>query len=458
MSEDATRPNPWIVSLAVAAVASTVAVVQLGRLHPDEVYQFLEPAWWRVHGYGIRAWEWEVGIRNWAVPLFFSVILRVAGALGVENPRIARALIEVPQFFLHAWMLRAVYRYTERRVGSRWGAVAVFAVGLYGLVIAFGGRTLGESLSAAFFIIGAEALDRSERPMRAGLLGGSMLGLSVVARYGAAVMVAAAMLWLLGARRWKVLGFTVLSGLGIAAGLGLLDQLTWQEPFHSFITYTRFNVTSGMAAAHFGAQPAKYYVPLLFEFAPLWVWPGLVFAIWKQRPRIPLPLFCAVAYGAAVTVTAHKEGRFLYPALVCLALAGIPGALGILRIIPRPDLRASFVPVLIAASFGTWFLPGEFQVQRSDQFRAIVEATRPSEVTGLLIVNDGLWGSGGCFYIGKPIPWLNSDSAADYTFQAVMRDKRYNRVVSYDGRSLDALKGAGFQVLDRIGLATILGR
>ncbi|HEX4621832.1 MAG TPA: mannosyltransferase, partial [Myxococcaceae bacterium] len=176
------RLKPWMVSLAVASVASLVAVIQLGRLHPDEVYQFLEPAWWRVHDYGIKAWEWEVGIRNWAVPLFFSLILRFCDLVGIHHPRVVRALIEVPQYLLHAWMLQAVYRYTARRVGERWALWAIFLVGLYGLVIAFAGRTLGESMSASFFIIGLEALDRTDRPLRSGLIGGTLLGLSVVAR------------------------------------------------------------------------------------------------------------------------------------------------------------------------------------------------------------------------------------------------------------------------------------
>jgi phosphatidylinositol glycan class B len=458
MTDEAPRLKPWMVSLAVASVASLVAVIQLGRLHPDEVYQFLEPAWWRVHNYGIKAWEWEVGIRNWAVPLFFSVIIRFCDAVGIHHPRVVRALIEVPQFLLHAWMLQAVYRYAERRVGARWGLWAIFGVGLYGLVIAFAGRTLGESISASFFIIGAEALDRTERPVRAGLIGGALLGLSVVARYGSAALVVAAMIWLLGARKWKVFGLAALSGLAVAAGLGLLDLLTWHRAFHSFIYYFEFNVTSGQAALHFGRQPASFYVSFLFEYAPLWVWPGLVFAVWKQRPRIPITFFCAVAYLVVLSVTAHKELRFLYPGWVCLAVAAAPGVVGLLRLIPRPDLRASLAPVAVAIGLGVAFIPGELQAQRGDQFRAIIEATRPPEVTGLLIVNEGVWGAGGSFYIGKPIPWLNADQPSEYGFQVAMRDKRINRVITYDERALSTLQEIGFKIIDRIDRATILAR
>ena len=95
---------------------------------------------------------------------------------------------------------------------------------------------------------------------------------------------------------------------------------------------------------------------------------------------------------------------------------------------------------------------------RGDQFRAIVKASRPAEVTGLLIVNEGLWGSGGYFYIGKHIPWLTCDWPRDPAFQIAMRDTRFNRVVTFEGRALAELQAAGFKVLGQEGRETILGR
>ena len=60
---------------------------------------------------------------------------------------------------------------------------------------------------------------------------------------------------------------------------------------------------------------------------------------------------------------------------------------------------------------------------RGDEFRAIVRATR-GNATGLLIVNEGLWGSGGYFYVGRPIPWWTCDWPADPPFQRAMKDPR----------------------------------
>src|SRR5262249_52874258 len=95
---------------------------------------------------------------------------------------------------------------------------------------------------------------------------------------------------------------------------------------------------------------------------------------------------------------------------------------------------------------------------RGDQFRAIVKASRPREATGLLIVNEGIWGAGGFFYVGKRIPWLTCDWPHDVAFQRAMRDPRINRVVTFEDRALVELQAAGFRVIGRDGRETILAR
>jgi len=156
--------------------------------------------------------------------------------------------------------------------------------------------------------------------------------------------------------------------------------------------------------------------------------------------------------------TAHKEARFLYPGLVVLAFAALPGVLGLLRALPRPDLRYSLVGPLLVASAASFFFPGELRPERGDQFRALIEATRPKEATGVLIVGDGIWGAGGYFYIGKQIPWLTCDWPSDYAFQLAMRDPRFTRSITYDNRALNELLAGGFHVVDRIDRATVLAR
>jgi phosphatidylinositol glycan class B len=448
----------WLTLLgAVALLPSVIAVAQLGRIHPDEVYQMLEPAWHRVHGYGVLAWEWRDGLRNWAVVLVFSWLLRVGDLLGLTHPQANRALLALPQLALHGWMLLAAYRLAARRGGQHGGLLAALLVGLYGPVLVFAGRTMSESISAAFLVVAMEALDRKEQLARAGLLGGLALGLSVVARYGSAVFVLAALVWLVLARRWRVLAFTCLGGLAVALGLAALDWGTWGAPFHSLAAYVRFNVLSDGAARNFGASPPDYYVPVLLSALPLWAWLAVPLGLGAlRRLSVSLPLFCALVYVAAVSATPHKEERFLYPALVLLVLAAAPIVTAWLVQAPREAMLRWGGAALVSTLASAAYYPP--QDPRGDEFRAIVAATRDSKATGLLIVNEGFWGAGGFFYVGKNIPWLTCDWAHEPNFQRAISDPTFNRAVTFEGRALPELQAAGFRVVDQVGRETILTR
>jgi GPI mannosyltransferase 3 len=446
----------WWLLAPLAAAPILFAVLQLGRWHPDEVYQFLEPAFFRVNGYGIRAWEWEVGIRNWAVPLLFSWLLGGGYALGLDHPHLLRALLSLPQLLLQLAMMAAVYRYASRRLGDLGGGWSLLAVGLFGAyapMLLFAGRTMGESLSAALLVLAFERLDRGQDARTDGAWGGLWLGLSVVVRYGSAVFVLAAVLWLLATRRFRLLGFTCLAGGLVALGLGALDWATWGKPFHSLLAYLDFNVLSGRAAQQFGASPAWYYLPLLGMWVALWCWPGLWVAAVRER-RLPLPVFAALAYIASVSATAHKEVRFLHPAWIVLALVGAPGAVWLLHRVRWSAVRTALAGAALAAGLAGFFWAPDF---RGDQFRALVKATRDPEATGLLIVNEGRWGSGGHFYIGKNLPWYNAD-APHHVVQIVRQDRRVNRVITFEDRALVELLAQGFEEVDRVGREAILHR
>jgi phosphatidylinositol glycan class B len=449
------RNRVWVIAASVALVAAGVAVAQLGRLHPDEVFQTLEPANHRAFGYGILAWEWQVGLRNWAVPIFFGWVLKLGAAMGINDPLARRALLEVPQWALHCAMLLAVYRLTARRVSSPIAIAAVVLVGLYGPVIHFAGRTMGESFSAALLVIALERLDAAgNRPWHVAWLGGALLGCAVVTRYGSAVVVVAALAWLLAKRAWKPLLFAVLGGAGVALALGALDWATWGAPFHSLRKYLDFNVLSGQAAQQFGVEPAWFYLPLLGWLA-LWVWPGLVLGAVRRVEGVSLFAFSGLAYLLAISLTPHKEARFLYPGMVLLLVAATPPWLAWVSRL-QPSRAAGWVGASLVACLAVVFFPSPYRPERPEQFRLVVKAAR--EATGLVIVNEGVWGAPGFFYLGKNIPWFPCDFAEDGRFVQAMAQPTFNRAVIWDDRALDALLASGFKVLETDGPGKLLGR
>jgi phosphatidylinositol glycan class B len=459
VTERAPKPElflPWAL-WGLGLLPAVIAVLQLGRLHPDEVYQWLEPAYFRAHGYGVVAWEWKVGLRNWVIPGLFAEILRLADRIGLTHPQAYRALIAIPQVLFHLATVFAVYRWARRR-GESGVEALVFAS--YGMVLLFAGRTLGESISADFLVLALERMDAALVPGRlskkqeamSSWLAGAFLGAAVIARYGSAIMVVCALVGLLILRRWRTALWVVLGGTGVAAFLGIVDLLTWGAPFHSLREYVRFNLLSDGAVRNFGAQPWTEYLLPLLACLPVWVWPALWRRALGHSERIGLSM--ALVYGLSLLLTPHKEARFLYPAFVLVMLVASFGLPGLLQRIHHEGIRKIALAGGISVSLLSGVLfPWDL---RADQFRAIVRASR--DATGLLIVNEGLWGAGGYFYLGKNIPWLTCDEPTDSAFVRAMADSRFNRAVTFEARALQALQTHGFVVDGVIGRETLLVR
>jgi hypothetical protein len=403
----------------------------------------------------VLAWEWKAGLRNWAAPLVLAAVLRAGRWLGLTDPWVARGLVAVPLWALQAWGLVSAARLGRRRAGALGGWASVVALGCLPVYVVFAGRTLGEALSAALLLVAAEALSREERDRESGILGGAILGAAFVVRYGSLPAVAAALAWVAARRRWALLGWAAI-GLGVVVlGLGALDWASWGSPWHSVRAWFGFNVESGGAAQTFGAEPPAYYWPYLWKEVPLWVWPALVLSVAWLRPRVGVAGAMAAVMLAALLWTTHKEERFLYPVQVLLVAEAAPGLAALLE---RMRGRWQRIGLAVIILLGTVLSAGPDRDLRGDQFRAIVKATRPAAVTGLLIVNEGIWGAGGFFYVGKHIPWLTCDFPRDPAFQVAMRDQRFNRVVTFEGRALPELEAAGFRVVGTEGRETILAR
>jgi len=419
----------------LALLPGVLSCVFLGRIHPDEIFQTLEPAFGRVHGYGVVAWEWVDGLRNWAIPLVFACILKLCALCGIDHPQAYRAAVQLPLYLLHLCMLVSVFRWMSRRIPISHAFAMTVLLALSATVVIYAGHPLSESISTAFIVLGFERLDRSATSKRQGLVAGLLLGFSIIARYASGVIVIGALAWLLFHRRWPVFKGCIIGLLTMASLLGILDFVTWGRPFHSLLRYIEYNVLSNASAEQFGREPAFFYVPLLILTLPLWAWFGIGVSAASgirrrghaSSPRVGLPLLSAGLYLLSISITPHKEARFLYPVWILGMLAGAP-ALGML--IARIRLRAmpGFV-YLLALTAGVASLPYEYDLH-SDRLRAIVASTRGQDVRGLVVIGTNLWGTGGYFYIGKDVRLLAFTSPDDPALEQALNDPTVNRLVT----------------------------
>jgi hypothetical protein len=249
----------------------------------------------------------------------------------------------------------------------------------------------------------------------------------------------------------------------VGLALGWLDLVTWGDWFHSFRAYVNFNVLSGQAVAQFGALPWWYYLQRIV-FAP---WALIGFVVWRQRPteRVWLFLVAALGYFAIVSSTPHKEDRFLYPTLVLLSIAGVPAFVGLVAQYRTSRVLQLWAAAALLGGAAFYVFPSPWEPQRKEQFQLEVKASRGA--TGLVMMNEGMWGSGGFFYVGKNLPWCQCDFPADQCFQMAARDPRVNRGLYWanslgdtarNESSIAAFEAAGFRLVEQRGQASYFER
>jgi len=294
-----------------------------GIYWPDEIYQSLEPAHRLVFGYGMIAWEFIEGARNWALPGLVALVLKLSSWSGVTRPD---AYLLVVRFFFSIVSLATAWG--AFRLARALGATSLAAscsAALFALAapsIYFAHRAMSENASALAVVWGlALSLPPTVKPRRR-WLGASVLGAATLIRVQSGIFCFGLLGILLARRQWRACAQTGLILLAWALLYGALDKVTWGGWFHSAIVYLRFNLLEGQAS-QWGVSTAGFYLRTLFtSMPPVAVALAVLVPLGAVRAR---GLFLVLlAYGILHSLIPHKELRFLLPEfpLLC-ALAGI---------------------------------------------------------------------------------------------------------------------------------------
>jgi hypothetical protein len=323
MSETPNRIALACLLVLAAVLRVWVARFQPNTIWPDEYYQVVEPAHRLVYGNGLMAWEYVLGMRSWIFPGAVAGMLWVGRLLGSEP---AFKLLCVHGFMVLASLLPVWvgYRWGEKLDGVRGGLVvggflAVWVDLLYMASHPLSDVIVSDVLMAALYT----ALPLTAQPgSRRLVAAGALFGLTLVLRFqlGPALLVAAIFTCGRNLRAWRAL---LIGGTIVVLASGVLDWVTLGTPFQSIWLNLWLNIAKGISS-DYGTAPALYFIlaPKFYWSAPIAV---LVFAqavIGGRR----FPALFAVALVILLTQSAiaHKEWRFIFPALpVLVTLCGI---------------------------------------------------------------------------------------------------------------------------------------
>ena len=322
-----------------------VAVIFPGYEQADEIYQAWEQAHRIVFGYGIVSWEFAEGVRSYMLPGAMAGIFRAAEFVSPGSyllaTRFALSLLSLVPVCCSWGMLRQF-------AGPRAALIGAFLSAVWFELVYFGPKANSEVVAAHLLLLGTYAVFpyfEVHRPVRL-IAGGFLLGLAFCLRIQLAPVIAVLGVVMLARNgaRWTlyVAGGAVLA----VAFAGLVDYFTLAYPYASIIGYFKVNALEGVSDK-FGRSPWYF---LIFRFVRVWsgalilfVWAGIE-GLRNSRPMMLLFAMAAVLVLVHSGV-AHKEYRFIYPALPLLL---IPIAAGIDRLVARlyPAGTAALVATL----------------------------------------------------------------------------------------------------------------
>jgi len=327
----------FIISLLVYGITAWFSE---GYHHPDEHFQVLEPAHYKLgrSAAGDLPWEFEAQIRPGLQPAIAYTMIRAAEMAGIDNPFTQAFLMRLCSGWLCLWLFWAWASWLEKdaRYASagnwlRWSVLLLWFVPY--LSVRFSSENMAGLSFAAGALLLLQSLENTALKRRPYYLffAGLLLGLSFFFRFQmgfALIGVGAWMFWkmLMSDHFLKALRY-LLPGLFLAILAGV-DTDYWLYGKFTFPAYNYFisNIIDDKAA-YWGTSPWWYYFSetLMTAVPPISILLLIFLAtgIWVARKH--LLVWSLLPFLLAHVVVGHKELRFMFPMLLPVLVLAVWG-------------------------------------------------------------------------------------------------------------------------------------
>ncbi|MDE0193196.1 MAG: hypothetical protein OXQ90_17725 [Gammaproteobacteria bacterium] len=306
--------------LAVAFLArAAVALCGDFALHPDEIFQYQEPAHRAVFGYGVTYWEYYYGARSWLVPGLIAGVLKVFDAVGLGQPYWYTGGVELVFCAISLTIPTGMYFATRYHFGETAARVALCAGALWYELCGFAHKPMTEFVATGPLLL---ALWIAVRPGPIALGSGLCAALLAVVATAVRLQYApvAAVLFIIVLLRTQHRPALLLAAPAMVLAVGALDAAVWDRGlFHSYVTNVRFNLAMGEQLT--GESPPWQYLAWLFTaHAGLSAVCVLAAAFAPRRYALLLVLVAVIL--VIHSIQPHKEYRFVFATVPLLMMIG----------------------------------------------------------------------------------------------------------------------------------------
>lgn len=444
--------NIVIILLFAFAIRIFILLNSGGMVHPDEIFQSIEPAHKLAYGYGIMAWEWTDGIRSWFLPAVYMVLLKTGNLFNIKDSLYLAFIIHLFNIFLSLITVYAMFIIGKETGRMREGVISALLGATCPLITVFAHRPLSESLSMNFIMLALALLYKNVKTIPLIALAGVSIGIAFLIRFPSGIFFIPLLIFLFVTyERYYILYF-IISLCLILFAAGTLDYFTWGSFFHAPVQYFKFNILENKSAG-FGTEPVFWYLKILFFrkyfLENLFLFFLTLFFI-AGAFNTPFLFFLVIFYLLCFSLIPHKEFRFiipLFPVIMVLIPAGMEKFYGLFfKSEPARKKIITFTVILIVLSF-LFFTSSVIRGVscHQDVFSAMNFAGKQSDVRGVIIC--GNWvDSGGYFYLHKNIPLVfrNTEDILklidldeikpDFGYMFYIRKEGFNYVIADDLR------------------------
>ena len=428
MQLSGTMKNPLFVILLAAFTARLITTFFYPMIyHPDELYQYYEQGYRLVEGYGVVPWEYIAGIRSWIVPGILAGFKLVTDVFS-DNPL---HYFYLPSLFFSLISLLAVYVFYKKvgkMTSNKYALVATFIPAFFPIYVSFAPRVLTAVIAGHLLLFAVYLLNdfQKNKSWRFYFLLGMLLGFVFILRFHIAFAIALPVLYLLVKDGWsKKFVYLVLGGVLVVLASGLLDWITWGQPFQSITKNIYMNAVLNIAS-EFGEIPLELLIDV---FPGNWVGIIVVLALclslfvkgWRGNE-----LFALMFLGAVIPhlFIGHKEFRFFYPAVTPFLIIASVGAYRFFRMLPehrRKDennmLTIIFATTVIIITLGSYNIFNQFGwFEKGRKYFDIAAELRKMDNLEMVGTGGNLWMS--YALLGKNIP-IYVDSGGEENFRNV---------------------------------------
>lgn len=333
-----------------------MAIVSSGYYHPDEHYQLIEFARFKLGWNSVNdlPWEYRAAIRSGFQPFLCYIIFKSCAGLGITDPYALVLILRLLTAILSIAIISFFVGKTIEQVPIQYRKLYVVLAFFLWFLPFINVRFSSETWSGLFVLLAVGFLYWKSYTQLSFFLSGACIGLAILCRFQAGVMAAGLLGWLILVKKIKISDFLYLSfGILPVMALGLLiDRWLYGSWEFTIWNYFKVDILDNVSST-FGVSPWYEIIEYIISGPgiPLGLFILLSIVLMFTCKFYDVYAWVVVPLIVVHACIPHQEMRFLFPTVNFLPIMIVKSA-HLLSKLKAPLYSQALARYIFLGSFG----------------------------------------------------------------------------------------------------------